>query len=128
MKRIQLTPRHYAWFTSALFLIQVAIEGAHAAIGNPWLGFGTSASLAMSALWCVVWLVAAVGVLLHRGWGGAFAAIGAVASLMHGLVILSAGNAFGLLYIAFGVALIVCVKRASTWFGWDTFPEPAVHA
>jgi hypothetical protein len=124
MKPSNLTPRHYALLASALFFVLIAIEVISAVMG-PWSGFGAGASAVLSALWCVVWLFAAVGVILHRGWGGTVAWIGAAASLMHGLVILSAGNHVGLLYLAFGVALIFLEKRASTWLGWDTFGEPA---
>jgi hypothetical protein len=122
---METSPKPYVLGAAVLFALQVVLVGAQLASGEPWAGFGEAGTLALGITWSLIWLLAAGGMPFHRKWGGAFGITGALISVVHGLLIVSAGAVPGVLYLGFGVVLLFLMKRALPWFGWSVFGEPA---
>jgi hypothetical protein len=75
-------------------------------------GYTFGATIVASVAFIALLAAAAVGLALRRSWGWGAGVFGGVASMTHGVMLLTVGNKLGAVYLVLGVAVLFLLGKS----------------
>lgn len=101
--------------TAGLFVL-LSLLNVVFMIRGPWPGY-TRGTVPVEILMIGVWIAAAIGSVLRKGWGYVAALLGAISAVAHGAVLRLGEAPVGVVFLVAGFALLGLVVAEHREFG-----------